>query len=75
MSYESWADVYDAIYSFKDYSAEAARILALPGRNLLDVGCGTGLHLQHLVSRFDCAGWTGRPPCWSSAQAARRPAV
>ena len=42
----------------KDYAAEAAMVAdLLPGATtLLDVACGTGLHLQHLSTRFDCAG-------------------
>ncbi len=57
------ADVYDAIYSHKDYAAEAAKLKAIikryqkvPGKELLDVACGTGLHLPHLVSDFDITG-------------------
>jgi SAM-dependent methyltransferase len=48
---------YDAVYSFKDYPAEAARLHMLiqervPGAaTLLDVACGTGKHLEQL------AGW------------------
>lgn len=61
--YEDLADVYDAIYSFKDYRAEARRVAALArrtkrtaGRTLLDVGCGTGAHIAHLQRSFDCVG-------------------
>jgi ubiquinone/menaquinone biosynthesis C-methylase UbiE len=49
------ADFYDAIYSFKDYAAEAAQIAALVrascphARSILDVACGTGGHARHLV--------------------------
>lgn len=48
------ADVYDAIYSFKDYAAEAAQVAALvralhpEARTILDVACGTGEHARHL---------------------------
>jgi SAM-dependent methyltransferase len=48
-------ELYDAIYgAFKDYAAEAAKVVVLlrtlhPGaRTILDVGCGTGEHAKHL---------------------------
>lgn len=51
-----YATVYDAIYADKDYEAEAnglARLLKssgiLPGARLLDLGCGTGRHMQELL--------------------------
>jgi ubiquinone/menaquinone biosynthesis C-methylase UbiE len=50
------AELYDAIYSFKDYAAEAAQIAVLvraahPGaRSILDVACGTGEHARHLAA-------------------------
>ena len=56
------ARFYDAIYAFKDYAAEAAKIDALiqerkpDARTLLDVACGTGLHLQHLRTRYEAEG-------------------
>jgi SAM-dependent methyltransferase len=57
------AQFYDAIYSFKDYAAEAARIhevvtaqLRAPGNDLLDVGCGTGRHLVHLRDHYRVEG-------------------
>ena len=56
------ARFYDAIYAFKDYAAEAAKIDALiqgrkpDARTLLDVACGTGLHLQHLRDRYEVEG-------------------
>lgn len=51
------AEFYDAIYSFKDYEAETARIAGLlrhlrpSARRLLDVACGTGEHAHRLASQ------------------------
>jgi SAM-dependent methyltransferase len=56
------AHIYDAVYSFKDYAAEAARIRALieersPGAStLLDVACGTGKHLEQLRAWYEVSG-------------------
>ncbi len=56
------AHLYDAIYSFKDYAGEAARIRTLvdarvPGaRTLLDVACGTGKHLGELRRWYEVRG-------------------
>ena len=57
------AKYYDRIYSFKDYLDEAVRIqnliikyLRSEGNMLLDVACGTGLHLKHLKDDFSCTG-------------------
>jgi SAM-dependent methyltransferase len=56
------ARLYDAIYSFKDYGAEATSLHELvqarrPGaETLLDVACGTGAHLAELTRWYRCAG-------------------
>ena len=57
------ARIYDAVYSFKDYGAEAERVHELiqersPGAtSLLDVACGTGKHLQQFQRWYpDVAG-------------------
>ena len=50
-----YAGVYDALYENKDYEAEAGFVLGrlqghIPERaNLLDLGCGTGLHAVALA--------------------------
>ena len=59
-----FAKHYDQIYlNMKDYKKEAAVIKNVirqlekkESRTLLDVGCGTGEHLKHLSSDFQCAG-------------------
>lgn len=57
------ASYYDKIYSFKDYKAEAERLVAIVhehqhpgGTHLLDVACGTGRHLEYLKDRYDVEG-------------------
>jgi SAM-dependent methyltransferase len=60
--YRQSAVVYDALGRKKDYrraSRTLVRILrrVAPGaRSLLDVGCGTGRHLEHLRGRFHVEG-------------------
>ena len=62
MRYTSRPELYDLEYSFKDYAGEVAtleRIVAErnpTARTLLDVACGTGRHLEHLRTRFECEG-------------------
>jgi SAM-dependent methyltransferase len=57
------AHLYDAIYtSFKNYEREAEKVHAIiqervPGAaTLLDVACGTGLHLEQLNKHYEVAG-------------------
>lgn len=64
MSYERSASVYDAIYEDKkDYRRESEQLHDLieqtrrsPGKTLLDVACGTGLHAQYLTQWYDVQG-------------------
>jgi SAM-dependent methyltransferase len=53
------AEIYDALYAFKDYAGEAAslrRIIAPGARTILDVACGTGEHARFLSSAFAVDG-------------------
>ena len=57
------AQFYDRIYAYKDYRQEAAEIsriaeerLVGSGRDLLDVACGTGKHIQFLRESFSVQG-------------------
>jgi ubiquinone/menaquinone biosynthesis C-methylase UbiE len=57
------AKYYDRVYSFRDYLDEAVRVqnliikyLETGDNTLLDVACGTGLHLKHLKDDFACTG-------------------
>ena len=61
--YEELAKYYDLLYSWKDYEREAkilrqliARYKRSRGNALLDVGCGTGKHIQQLKRSFVCVG-------------------
>ena len=61
--YKKFADIYDLIYSFKDYKKEVKKIKKLikkykntDGSELLDVACGTGKHLQYFKDSFICTG-------------------
>src|SRR5215510_1234633 len=58
------AQYYDTIYqSMKDYGAEAEKLTTFvhqyirsTGNRLLDVACGTGLHLSYLKHQFQVEG-------------------
>src|SRR2546425_5532802 len=58
------AQYYDTIsLAMKDYGAEAEKLTAFvhqyrrsTGNRLLDVACGTGLHLSYLTQRFQVEG-------------------
>ena len=61
--YYDLAPFYDRLYARKDYRQESAELLRLarheigrPPRTLLDVGCGTGRHLEAFSRTLDCVG-------------------
>ena len=60
--YTKTAPLYDLFYDWKDYAAEAAKIVAIvderrpEAESLLDVACGTGRHLELLRGRFAVEG-------------------
>ncbi len=61
--YKDLARYYDLIYSSKDYEAEAkdlktviAKYKKSTGKDLLDVACGTGKHLEYLKRWYSCVG-------------------
>lgn len=56
------AELYDAIYSYKDYARESASLrdlidaLVPGGRRILDVACGTGEHARFLNEHYAIDG-------------------
>ena len=78
--YTRMAELYDVIYAKKNYSGEAsllhrvidrcARTRHVERRNLLDVACGTGVHLSHLRAWYDVEGIELSP--WMLEVARRR---
>jgi SAM-dependent methyltransferase len=75
------AHLYDAIYgSVRDYPGQARKIAAWvrerkpDARSLLDIACGTGLHLAHLQCDFEVEGLDASEAMIRIAQA-RNPRV
>ena len=63
LQYGELAKYYDILYAWRDYAKESRvslrqieRYKRSQGKSLLDVGCGTGKHVEHLKSGFDCVG-------------------
>lgn len=68
------AKFYDALYHFKDYEAASKQIKKLAdqhdvkGKRLLDVGCGTGKHIEFLQQSFQTQGLDISPELLSVAR-------
>lgn len=61
--YKQLAKYYDKIYSSKDYKSECDKIHSLikefkksKGKEMLDVACGTGNHIQYLKKYYNITG-------------------
>ncbi len=66
--YRRSAEIYDRVYAWKDYRAEARRVRQLvrrygppDARRLLDVACGTGEHLRYLGRWYEVTGLDSNP--------------
>jgi SAM-dependent methyltransferase len=73
--YRLSAEVYDRVYVWKNYAAEARRVRQIVRRfgrrdatSLLDVACGTGEHLRHLRRWFRVTGVDPSPSMLSIAR-------
>jgi len=71
--FDSYARYYDLLYCDKDYAGEAdyvanyIRMQAPQGKRILELGCGTGAHAEHLA----CMGYTVHGVDMSEAMLAR----
>jgi ubiquinone/menaquinone biosynthesis C-methylase UbiE len=61
--YDRSAEIYDAVYSFKSYEKEAAKLHELiqkhkrsTDNDLLEVACGTGGHITYLKNNYSIEG-------------------
>lgn len=68
------SEIYDLIYSFKDYAKESSEITALvrakrpAAKKLLDIGCGTAEHHRFLKNEFAIDGLDINPVYLESAR-------
>lgn len=60
--FDAYAAYYDLIYNTKDYQAESDYVASLleqyapSAQSLLEMGCGTGGHAQHLAGKYRLLG-------------------
>jgi SAM-dependent methyltransferase len=75
LPYERSAHIYDLMYARRDYETTAEEIRALvadelpEARDLLDVGCGTGRHLEALGRWYEAEGLDLNPKLLAQARA------
>jgi len=69
------ARLYDRIYHWKDYAAEAEKLHSLlraegvtDGARLVDAACGTGTHMVELAKWYDVAGFDLSEPMLAIAR-------
>lgn len=73
--YKAHTEIYDEVYHHLDYALAAETLLALiervrPGAgSLLDIGCGTGRHLQLMQPHFRISGLDINPELLAIAHA------
>lgn len=67
--YTDRAELYDKIYSWKDYGSEALRLIEVldaegveRGARVLEAACGTGAYLEALAGCYDVHGFDLNPP-------------
>ncbi len=75
MAFNDYAHFYDLYYANKEYSGEVDFVLDLASRfgtrpgSLLDMGCGTGRHLEEFVRRgIKCDGFDLSPDMLAQAR-------
>ncbi len=63
LTYSKTAKYYDRLYAHKDYAAESEQLCTLirerlfkESVTLLDVACGTGMHIEHFKKLFEVQG-------------------
>ncbi len=76
--YNDLAALYDKLYSYKDYNAEAKAVLEIINTRikknnskitLLDLACGTGKHISYFLKQgLKCDGLDGNPDILKVAQ-------
>jgi SAM-dependent methyltransferase len=76
MQYSLMAQYYDKLYAFKDYSEEVDALLEVAKpylkksfKNLLDIACGTGKHLEVFRKLYNCEGLDINPDLLDIAKA------